>query len=182
MAVDKRPSPAEYQRPPAAVRQPRASRLLEYFILLEIISQLALLSSTLAPFRVFFRIAAFGVSLALLFVLPGHGKQHPAGKAAFLVMVILGLSMLNPGINSSAAAAAQFGIYLAVLAPLFWVSRIRIDPAEMRRVIFLQWAFQLASSIFGVLQVYFPARFQFAISSVVQGSGAGYVEIEEYVN
>jgi hypothetical protein len=182
MAVDKRPSPAEYQRPPAAVRQPRASRLLEYFILLEIISQLALLSSTLAPFRVFFRIAAFGVSLALLFVLPGHGKQHPAAKAAFLVMVILGLSMLNPGINSSAAAAAQFGIYLAVLAPLFWVSRIRIDPAEMRRVIFLQWAFQLASSIFGVLQVYFPARFQFAISSVVQGSGAGYVAMQQFLN
>jgi hypothetical protein len=166
----------------AAVRPRRASRLLEYFVLVEIICELALLSSTLAPFRVFFRIAAFGVSLALLFVLPGHGKQHPAAKAAFLVMVILGLSMLNPGINSSAAAAAQFGIYLAVLAPLFWVSRIRIDPAEMRRVIFLQWAFQFASSIVGVLQVYFPARFQFAISSVVQGGGAGYVAMQQFLN
>jgi hypothetical protein len=166
----------------AAVRPRRASRLLEYFVLLEIISQLALLSSTLAPFRLFFRIAAFGVSLALLFVLPGHGKHHPAAKAAFLVMVILGLSMLNPGVNSSTAAAAQFAIYLAVLAPLFWVSRIRIDPAEMRRVIFLQWAFQFASSIVGVLQVYFPARFQFNISSVVQSAGAGYMAMQQFLN
>jgi hypothetical protein len=166
----------------AAVRPRRASRLLEYFVLLEIISQLALLSSTLAPFRLFFRIAAFGVSLALLFVLPGHGKHHPAAKAAFLVMVILGLSMLNPGVNSSTAAAAQFAIYLAVLAPLFWVSRIRIDPAEMRRVIFLQWAFQFASSIVGVLQVYFPARFQFNISSVVQSGGTGYMAMQQFLN
>jgi hypothetical protein len=164
------------------VRQPKPSRLLEYFVILEIISQLALLSPTLTPFRLFFRIAAFGVSLALLFVLPGHGKQHPAAKAAFLVMVIIGVSMLNPGINSTAAAAAQFGIYLAVLAPLFWVSRIRVDPAEMRRVIFLQWAFQFSSSIVGVLQVYFPARFQFAISSVVQGSGAGYMAMQQFLN
>src|ERR1700730_12301125 len=167
----------------AAVRPRRASRLLEYFVLLEIITQLALLSSTLATFRRFFRFAAFGVSLALLLVLPGNGKQHPAAKAALLVMVILGLSMVNPGINSSTAAAAQFAIYLAVLAPLFWVSRIRIDPAEMRRVIFLQWAFQFASSIVGVLQVYFPARFQFNISSVVaQGGGAGYLAMQQFLN
>ena len=165
-----------------AVRPRRASRLLEYFVLLEIITQLALLSSTLATFRRFFRFAAFGVSLALLLVLPGNGKQHPAAKAALLVMVILGLSMVNPGINSSTAAAAQFAIYLAVLAPLFWVSRLRIDPAEMRRVIFLQWAFQFASSIVGVLQVYFPARFQFNISSVVQSSGAGYLAMQQFLN
>lgn len=167
----------------AAVRPRRASRLLEYFVLVEIVSQLALLSSALGAFRVFFRVAVFGVSLALLLVLPpGHGKQHPAAKAAFLVMVILGLSMLNPGINSSAAAAAQFGIYLAVLAPLFWVSRIGLDLAEMRRVIFLQWAFQFASSIFGVLQVYFPERFQFNISSVVQANGTGYVAMLQFLN
>jgi hypothetical protein len=52
----------------------------------------------------------------------------------------------------------------------------------MRRVIFFQWAFQFASSIVGVLQVYFPARFQFNISSVVQSNGAGYMAMLQFLN
>ncbi|HVB78658.1 MAG TPA: hypothetical protein VNE82_01775 [Candidatus Binataceae bacterium] len=163
-------------------RQPKPSRLLEYFVVLEIICQLALLSSALAPFRVVFRTAVFGVSLGFLFVLPGHGRQHPAARAAFFVMAILAVSMLNPGINSATAAAAEFGLYLAVLAPLFWISRIRIDLAEMRRVLSLLWAFQVISSVFGILQVYFPARFQFAVSTVVQGQGAGYMAMQHFQN
>jgi len=115
-------------------------------------------------------------------VLPGHGKPHPAARAAFFVMAILAVSMLNPGVNSATAAAAQFALYLAVLAPLFWISRIRIDLAEMRRVIMLLWGFQVISSVFGVLQVYFPERFQFAVSTVVQGNGAGYMAMEHFQN
>lgn len=149
---------------------------------LELICQLALLSPTLASFRVVFRTAVFGVSLGLLFVLPGHGRQHPAAKAAFFVMVILAVSMLNPGVNSATAAAAEFGLYLAVLGPLFWVARVRIDLTEMRRVVMLLWGFQVISSVFGVLQVYFPARFQFAVSTVVQGMGAGYVAMQHFQN
>lgn len=160
----------------------KPSRLLEYFVGLELICQLALLSTTLSPFRVVFRTAVFGVSLGMLFLLPGHGKQHPAAKAAFFVMVILAVSMLNPGVNSATAAAAEFGLYLAVLAPLFWVSRVRIDLTEMRRVILLLWGFQVISSVFGVLQVYFPGRFQFAVSTVVQGQGAGYMAMQHFQN
>jgi len=149
---------------------------------MELLCQLALLSSTLAPFRIVFRTAVFSVSLGLLFVLRGSGRQHPAARAAFFVMVILAVSMLNPGVNSATAAAAQFALYLAVLAPLFWISRIRIDLAEMRRVILLLWGFQVISSVVGVLQVHFPGRFQFAISTVVQGNGAGYVAMLHFQN
>ena len=177
-------TPPQHWQPPAGIplRQPKPSRLIEYFVVMELICQLALLSSTLAPFRIVFRTAVFGLSLGLLFVLPGYGKQHPAAKAAFFVMVILAVSMLNPGVNSATAAAAQFAMYLAVLAPLFWVSRIRIDLAEMRRVIVLLWGFQVISSVFGVLQVYFPERFQFAVSTVVQSNGAGYMAMEHFQN
>ena len=177
-------TPRQHWQPPAGIplRQPKPSRLIEYFVVMELICQLALLSPTLAPFRIVFRTAVFGVSLGLLFVLPGHGRQHPAAKAAIFVMVTLAVSMLNPGVNSATAAAAQFAIYLAVLAPLFWVSRIQIDLAEMRRVILLLWGFQVISSIFGVLQVYFPERFQFAVSTVVQGNGAGYMSMQHFQN
>src|ERR1700692_2332600 len=182
MAIATTPPPHWQASAGIPVRRPKPSRLLEYFVALEIICQLALLSSTMAPFRIVFRTFVFAVSLGLLFLLPGQGKPHPASKAAFFVMVVLALSMLNPGINSAVAAAAEFGLYLAVLAPLFWVSRIRIDLPEMRRVLFLVWGFQVVSSVFGVLQVYFPARFQFALSTVVQGQGAGYVAMMHYQN
>jgi hypothetical protein len=177
-------TPPQHWQPTAGIplRQPKPSRLLEYFVIVELLCQLALLSPALAPFRIVFRTAVFGVSLALLFVLPGHGKQHPAAKAAFFVMVALAVSMLNPGVNSATAAAAQFGLYLAILAPLFWVSRIRIDLGEMQRVLLLLWGFQVISSVFGVLQVYFPGRFQFAVSTVVQGQGSGYMAMQHFQN
>jgi hypothetical protein len=177
-------TPAQHWRPANGipVSRPKPNRLLEYFVILEIVCQLALLSSTLAPFRIVFRTAVFGASLGFLFVLPGQGKLHPAAKAAFVVMTILAVSLLNPGINNATSATAQFALYLAILAPLFWVSRLRIDLAEMRRVIFLLWAFQFVSSIFGLLQVYFPGRFQFAISTVVQGNGAGYLGMLQFQN
>jgi hypothetical protein len=52
----------------------------------------------------------------------------------------------------------------------------------MRRVILLLWGFQVVSSIFGVLQVYFPGRFQFAVSTVIQGQGAGYMAMQHFQN
>jgi hypothetical protein len=182
MAIATTPPPHWQPTAGTQIRQPKPSRLLEYFVGLEIICQLALLSSTLAPFRIFFRTAVFGVSMVLLFLLPGHGKHHPAAKAAIFVMIVLAVSMLHPSVNSMTAAAAEFGLNLAILAPLFWVSRIRIDLAEMRRVFLILWGFQVVSSVFGVLQVYFPARFQFVVSSVVQGTGAGYVAMQHFQN
>lgn len=182
MAVDKRMSAAEYQRPPVAIRQPKPSRLLEYFVILEIICQIALLSPALASARVVFRSAVFGFSLGLLFVLPGQGRFHPAAKASLFVLAILAVSMLNPGIVNMVSATAQVGLYLAILAPLFWVPRLRIDLSEMRRVIFLQWAFQAVSATVGILQVYFPARFQFAISTVMQSNGSGYLGMLQFHN
>lgn len=165
---------------PALPRR-RPSRLLEWFVVLEIVCQLALLSVSLAHFRAVFRVAAFGSSIGLLFLLPGRGKLHPAAKVAFFILALLGLELLNPGVNSMLAAAAQFGMYLAILAPLFWVSRLRLDIAAMRRVLFLQWAFQAVSASVGVLQVYFP-RFQFHVSQVVASNGGGYLAMEHFQN
>jgi len=60
-------TPPQHWQPPDGIsrRQPKPSRLIEYFVVMEVICQLALLSSTLAPFRIVFRIAVFGVSLGL---------------------------------------------------------------------------------------------------------------------
>lgn len=181
MAIAKTHSQGWGHAPNAAVRQPRASHLLERFVVVEIICQLALLSGTLAHFRTVFRTAVFALSLGLLFLLPGHGRLHPAARVAFLILALLALEMLNPGVNSALGAAAQFSIYLAILAPVFWVARVRIDLPAMRRVLALQWGFQAISAAIGVLQVYFP-RFQFNVSQVVQANGAGYLAMEHFRN
>jgi hypothetical protein len=163
-------------------RAPKPGRLLERFVIFEIVCQLALLSGALAQFRIFFRTGVFALSIGLLLLLPGRGRLHPAAKVAVFVLVLLVLGMVNPGVNSALSAAAQFAIYLAILAPLFWVSRVRIDLPEMRRVLSLQWGFQALSATVGVLQVYFPGRFQFHISQVVEGNGAGYMSMLRFNN
>ena len=115
-------------------------------------------------------------------MLPGHGKQHSSAKAAFFVMVVLAISMLNPGINSAAAAAAEFGLYLAVLAPLFWVSRIRIDLPEMRRVLCpcvgLSSRQLRLRSITGLLSRALSVR----LIDRGAGPGAGYVAMKHFQN
>lgn len=160
---------------------PKPSRLIERFVVLEIICQLALLVPAFTHLRAIFRTAAFGLSIALLVLLRGRGRLHPSAKVAIFILALLMLEMVNPGVNSMLSAAAQFGMYLAILAPLFWVSRVRIDTAGMRRVLFLQWAFASVSATIGVLQVYFP-RFQFHVSQVVAGNGAGYLAMEHFRN
>ncbi len=174
--------PGQWSPPAPAVALPRPSRLVECFVAIEIVCQVSLLSGALAPFRVVFRTIVFAISIMLLLMLPGHGKQHPAARVAFFVMIVLGLSMLNPGVNNSLSAAAEFALYLAVLAPLFWVARVRVDLGELRRVLMLMWGFQVLSSIVGVLQVYFPAYFQFSVSTVVQGQGSSYLAMEHFQN
>lgn len=164
-----------------AVHAPKPSRLVERFVIFEMICGLTLLSSSLQHFRTIFRTAGMGISLVLLFVLPGHGKLHPAAKAAFFALAIVALSILNPQINSFSSAAAQFGLYMAVLAPLFWVARVRMGVPEMRRVLFLQWGFAALSATVGVLQVYYPARFRFAVSEVV-AANRGVLAMEQYRN
>ena len=60
----------------APPRQPKPSRL-RVFVIMELVCQVALLSSTVAPFRIIFRTSVFGVSLLLFLVLPGYGSIIP---------------------------------------------------------------------------------------------------------
>jgi hypothetical protein len=154
-------------------------RLLQLFVACEIVCQLALLTPWLAAFRLVWRTAPFALSLGLLALLPGRGRLHPAARPALLVFVILGLSFLNPAGDTLMARAAQIAMYAAILAPLFWVSRLRIDRAAMRRVLLIFWGFQTISAAVGVLQVYFPGHFEFNVSAVIL---AGSPEALKYRN
>jgi len=139
------------------------------YLAIEIGCQLALLSPELAPARVFFRSAAFGTSLLFLFLTPSTGMRvsHPARLMAGFAVIILSLSAFNPSGGAPLAVVAHWSLYFAVLAPLFWVSRLRLPEETLGRLLVALWIFHTISSGVGLLQVYFPGRFQPALTTFI---------------
>ncbi len=166
---------ADVSRParPVATRSTDARALfwLQTLMLVQFACQLALLFAALAPLRLVWRCASFGVSLALLCLVRGRGPAHPSQRWGCAVMVFLGLGILHPSTNTLGTGIAQFALYLAILAPLFWGPRLAATPAVLRRVLLLFWFFQTSSAAFGVLQVSFPGQFQPNLSSMVEAMG-----------
>jgi hypothetical protein len=144
------------------------------FVLLQFAFQILLLFSQFGVLRVPMRVGMFGLSLFLLVWLRGRGATHPAAGGAIAIMGIMLLSFcLNPGLNTLMAGLAQCALYLAILAPLFWVKRQQLTTDGFRWLILLMWGFQTISACFGVLQVYFPGKFQPFLSTAVQNSPYG---------
>ena len=56
---------------------------------------------------------------------------------------------------------------LAIVGPVFWVPRIRVEVSTLRALVYSFWALQAASAAVGTLQVYFPGRFEPAAASVL---------------
>ncbi|HYJ80935.1 MAG TPA: hypothetical protein VEW03_15085 [Longimicrobiaceae bacterium] len=159
---------------PAEARVP--GPWVQAFVVFLLLCQLALLSGDVGPLRVLVRAAAFGASLMLLVLLRGRGGTHPAALPAVLVVVVLGIAVFNPDTTQFAAGAAHAALYTAVLAPVFWVPRLRVDVRVIRQVAMILWAFHTLSAFVGVLQVYFPGQFQPNLSSIVASKGQGYLE------
>ncbi|MFQ4146233.1 hypothetical protein [Chlorogloeopsis sp. ULAP02] len=141
------------------------------FILLQFSLQIFLLFPQISIFRIPIRIASFTLGLFLLVRLKPEGCKHPATNPALIVLVIVLLQFcLHPHINSIAAGAAQWAMYLAILSPLFWVRNLKITPHSFQSLIFLIWGIHTLSAGFGVLQMYFPTIFQLPLSTVIQSS------------
>lgn len=170
------PAAGREQRTPAGRRMaPVVSRLqpphwLLRFIFVEMACQLLLLLPSIAGSRQVIRSIAFAASLLLALLLPGPRVDHPSRGVAILALLVIGVSIFHPTTNTILAGVATLALNLAILGPIFWVPRLRIDLATVRRLFFVFWAFQTASAFFGVLQVYFPGRFQPATTIIYDDS------------
>jgi len=130
--------------------------------------QLALLVKELGSQRVIFRSVAFGASLLFLLVIPGASKAtHLSRKLVWVVLLILTLSAANPNGGAPLAVVAHWSLYLAILAPLFWVFRLKLDEDALKRLLLVLWAFHVTSAIVGLLQVFFPGQFQPAVTTFI---------------
>jgi len=122
--------------------------------------QISLLVPGLSPSRVVARSAAFGASLALLVLVPGRPlTQHLGRNLALFLAVILTLSTLHPDGANPGAVIAHWAFSLSILAPMFWVSRLRMSSRALQALFVVLWVFSTASSVVGVLQAYYPGRF-----------------------
>jgi hypothetical protein len=148
---------------------------VEMMFALGYVCQVALLSGSIGQVRIFVRMAVFGASIALLVALRGKGQPSPAAKPARFILAIVALAFFNPTGNTLVASVAQIAMYVAILAPLFWVPRLSIDLSNLRRILLMIWIFQSISAMVGILQVYYPGRFDPAVSTIILNQGRAYV-------
>jgi hypothetical protein len=167
---------------PAPARQQLASALnppawLFGYFFVEIACQFALLVPLFAPARVVIRSAAFATSLLGVFLLRGSGDAHPSRKLAIVALGIVGALTFHPDSSGIPVSVATVLLNFAIVSPIFWVPRIRIDVNTVRALIFAFWAVQAASAAVGALQVYYPGRFQPAAASVLSDEQLGALQI-----
>jgi hypothetical protein len=141
------------------------------FVLFQIGCQIGLLSEFLGAARLLMRSAVFLVSLGLLVVLQRRGRRHPAWPFALAALAIVFVSILHPSTNSVLAGVGHATLYLCILAPLFWVMRLRLAVADLRNVLLILWGFHTCSAAVGVLQMHYPGQFQPSVSTAIQGMG-----------
>jgi hypothetical protein len=161
--------------PLASVQIPWASwDWAHAFILLQFLLQILLLFPQFGVLRVFMRTANFFVSLGFLALLPGPGLKHPAKKAAIAAIAVLVLQLfLNTGLNGFVVGVASVALNLAIIAPLFWASRLKTTFEGFLWLVRLIWGFHALSSVFGILQVYYPGKYQPYLSTTIQNTGSG---------
>jgi hypothetical protein len=161
-----------HRQPVEAARPAGSTRWLVGFVLLHLSCQLLLLIPALSGVRVVVRMAAFGVSLAFLVLIPSERTWLTSLRTcAFYILILLGFEFFHPEGSGLLAALAAIMINLAVLAPIFWVPRTRATATNLQHVVTLIWLFYTASAALGVLQAYFPGRFQPPLSAVIAANG-----------
>ena len=149
----------------------RATLIISFFAIFQIACQLLLMVETLGSMRVVMRSIVFLVSIGLLIFLPGREQSHPAKPWMLAALIVVALSIFRSDTNSSIAGIAHFLLYVAIAAPIFWVTRLQITEAGFRNVVMCLWAFHIASAAVGVLQMHYPGRFQPGVSAAVRSAG-----------
>jgi hypothetical protein len=162
--------------PAPAAAHPPGPPIVQGFVVMLLACQAVLLVPAIGPLRMFVRMAAFGVSLVLMLALRGRGSRHPASTLALVTTLVLLLALANPETLNLTAGGAQAGLYLAVFAPIFWVSRLSPTVRVIRQAVLLMWIFHTISAVLGVLQIYWPGAFQPPLSSIILSKGHGYIE------
>lgn len=144
-------------------------------VALVFLDRLALVIGGTGPVRIAIRIGTFAASLYMLLNTSRRGQAHPSSRPAVWVLAIVAISIFHPTTNSLTSGTAQAVLYFAILAPVFWASRLTIDGAAFRNLVTVLWGFHAVSAALGVAQVYYPGIFQPSLSPVIAAQGEEYL-------
>lgn len=131
-----------------------------------VISQTALPALLFLPgsqaFRLPLRFSAFGISLAALAWWQLQSRDRPpAHRSASwgaAVIALLAIMLSSPYTSSLMGGIAHLMVYVAVLAPLFWVPVFVRTPEHLARLLGIILICSGVNATVGVLQVYDPIR------------------------
>lgn len=139
--------------------------IAEFFIIAQTALPAILYLPGTQPFRLPLRVGAFLLSAGLLAywlfsATPAERRErHPSVLLALATLGYVSLMAFHPYTSSARVAIAQIGLYLSVLAPVFWAPWLVRSPFQLRRLMALLLICNGINSVVGVLQVYDPQRF-----------------------
>ena len=142
-----------------------------YFIWFALACQVGLLFLGNTPLRLPLRIGVYGSSILMLFLWIPRYPTHPSLQLLKWLPVVLAVGLIHPMHNNYLAGLGQIFLYVSIAAPISWVAGCRPSVKVFERVVLALWIYNFASAGAGVLQVYFPGRFQGAMSSIVADRG-----------
>jgi hypothetical protein len=151
----------------------------EWFIIGQTLLPALLLLPGTQAIRVWLRAASYAISLLGL-VWWWHGRRagrsgaHPATPWLLVAVIYLGLMVFHPETNSWLAGVCQLGLYIAVLAPVFWAPGLVRGPQHLARLLVVLFICNGINSIVGILQVYnpdvwMPAEFSRVVTASAHG-------------
>ncbi len=153
-------------RPAPAPAPAQKWGLAESFIVSQTAIPAVLFLPGMQGVRMYVRVAAFGISIALLAwwaLGSGAGTRrsatpHPAQAWLFAFLVYTGVMVLHPYTSSTLGGVAQLVLYCSVMAPLFWVGSVVRSPDHLARLMTLLLVCNGVNAFVGVMQVYDPSR------------------------
>jgi len=150
-------------------------RLLFGFLVACLLAQVTMTFGPPLGLRTILRTLPFLGSLSMLLLVRGSSRRHPAKPWAVAVLLITGLMLLSPTNGGTVAAVAQAGFSAAIVAPLFWTTRIELSSNRLASLFTIWWTFHALSAGIGVLQFYWPETFAFSPSEQLSHFGLDYV-------
>jgi hypothetical protein len=112
----------------------------------------------------------------MLFAIVGPRRAHKSIPWAAAALAITWLQILNPNGGGAVAAFAQACLSTAVLAPIFWANRLKIEQRVLVLILTAWWIFHIASTTLGILQIYWPDTFVFGIADRLKQLEPDYLE------
>lgn len=158
----------------------------EFFVLSQSVLPALLYIPGTQSIRVVIRVAPFLLSLlGLAWYCRSRSRSRVSPPAQKWLLICLGYLVLmifvHPGTNSLLSGLAQTMLYLSVLAPLFWATRLRYTPERIQRLLFIVLVCSGVNSLVGVLQVYDPGTWLPVDFSSIVKSQEGYLQSLTYI-